>query len=93
MIDDKTGAYWDAYQVSKQGLTAMAGLLAREYAGSSLRINCYNPGKTRTSLQVRAYPAADDNDRLPSPQEHVDAFLYLMSDDCDENGEIFTPPD
>jgi NAD(P)-dependent dehydrogenase (short-subunit alcohol dehydrogenase family) len=59
MIDDKTGAYWDAYQVSKQGLTAMAGLLAREYAGSSLRINCYNPGKTRTSLQVRAYPAAD----------------------------------
>jgi NAD(P)-dependent dehydrogenase (short-subunit alcohol dehydrogenase family) len=92
MIDDKSGAYWDAYQVSKQGLAAMAGLLAREYAGSGLRINCYNPGKTRTPLQVRAYPAADDNDQLPEPQAHVDAFLYLMSDDCDANGEIFNPP-
>lgn len=91
MVDDKTGAYWDAYQVSKQGLTAMAGLLAREYAGSSLRINCYNPGKTRTALQIRAYPAADDNDQLPNPQDHVDAFLYLMSDDCNDSGEIFTP--
>jgi NAD(P)-dependent dehydrogenase (short-subunit alcohol dehydrogenase family) len=91
MVDDKTGAYWDAYQVSKQGLTAMAGLLAREFAGSQLRINCYNPGKTRTPLQVRAYPAADDNDQLPNPQDHVDAFLYLMSDACGESGEIFTP--
>ena len=91
MIDDKTGAYWDAYQVSKQGLAAMAGLLAREYAGGQLRINCYNPGKTRTPLQVRAYPAADDNDQLPNPQDHVDAFLYLMSDDCDDNGQIFAP--
>ena len=91
MVDDKTGAYWDAYQVSKQGLTAMAGLLAREYDGSGLRINCYNPGKTRTSLQVRAYPAADENDRLPQPEDHVDSLLYIMSDACSSNGEIFTP--
>jgi NAD(P)-dependent dehydrogenase (short-subunit alcohol dehydrogenase family) len=80
MTDDKPGAYWDAYQVSKQGLAAMAGLLAREYAGSGLRINCFNPGKTHTALQVRAYPAADENDHLPSPNVHVDSFLYLMRD-------------
>ena len=90
MTDDKTSAYWDAYQVSKQGLVAMAGLLAREYAGSALRVNCYQPGKTRTALQVRAYPAADENDHLPLPQDHVDAFLFLSSDECDDNGEIFT---
>ncbi|MCP4471236.1 MAG: hypothetical protein GY815_11215 [Gammaproteobacteria bacterium] len=69
----------------------MAGLLAREYAGSQLRTNCLNHGKTRTPLQIRAYPAADDSEQLPEPQEHVDAFLYLMSDDCDDNGEIFAP--
>ena len=90
MIDDKTGAYWDAYQVSKQGLAAMAELLAQEYAGSNLRVNCFNPGKTRTSLQLRAYPAADENEGLPSPQDHIDTFLYLMSDASTENGEIFT---
>jgi NAD(P)-dependent dehydrogenase (short-subunit alcohol dehydrogenase family) len=91
MTDDKTGAYWDAYQVSKQGLAAMARLLAREYDGSSLRVNCYQPGKTRTALQLRAFPAADENDQLPLPADHIDAFLYLMSDDCQSNGETFTP--
>jgi NAD(P)-dependent dehydrogenase (short-subunit alcohol dehydrogenase family) len=68
----------------------MAQLLAQEYAGSNLRVNCFNPGKTRTGLQLRAYPAADENERLPSPQDHIDTFLYLMSDTSNENGEIFT---
>jgi NAD(P)-dependent dehydrogenase (short-subunit alcohol dehydrogenase family) len=90
MTDDKTGAYWDAYQVSKQGLAAMARLLAREYDGSSLRVNCYQPGKTRTALQLRAFPAADENDQLPLPADHENAFLYLMSDECQSNGETFT---
>lgn len=90
MLDDKPGAYWDAYQVSKQGLAAMAQLLASEYADSNLHVNCFNPGKTRTGLQLRAYPAADDNDDLPSPRDHVDTFLYLMSPACEENGETFT---
>jgi NAD(P)-dependent dehydrogenase (short-subunit alcohol dehydrogenase family) len=91
MTDDKTGAYWDAYQVSKLGLAAMARLLAREYEGSPLRVNCYQPGKTRTALQLRAFPAADENDRLPLPADHADAFLYLMSDECQSNGETFIP--
>ena len=89
MTDDKPGAYWDAYQVSKQGLAAMAGLLAREYEGSNLHINCFNPGKTRTALHIRAYPAADVNDQLPTPEHHIDTFLYLMSDAAHENGEHF----
>ena len=91
MTDDKPGAYWDAYQVSKQALAAMAGLLAREYDGGTLKVNCYNPGKTRTALQVRAYPAADDNDELPLPEAHVDALLYLLGEDCAANGKTFTP--
>ena len=91
MIDDKPGAYWDAYQVSKQGLTAMADILAREYEGSNLHVNCFNPGRTRTGLHIRAFPAADDNDRLPLPEQHIDTFLYLMSEESRENGVIFTP--
>lgn len=91
MIDDKPGAYWDAYQVSKQGLREMADLLAREYEGSNLHVNCVNPGKTRTALQLRAYPAADINERLPTPKHHVNTFLYLVSDQVTENGEVFGP--
>jgi len=89
LTDDKSGAYWDAYQVSKRGLAAMAELLANEYAGGNLRFNCVNPGKTRTALQLRAFPAADDNDELPRPEERTAVFLYLMSDASDENGELF----
>ncbi len=89
MTDDKPGAYWDAYQVSKRGLAAMAGLLAGEYAGSGLRVNCVNPGKTRTALQLRAFPAADDNDALPAPEDRTRVVLYLMSDESGENGELF----
>ncbi len=90
MIDDRPGAYWDAYQVSKQGLAAMARLLASEYDGSSVHFNCFNPGKTRTALQIRAFPAADDNEQLPLPDAHANTFLYLMSDQSVENGEVFT---
>lgn len=91
ITDDKKTAYWDAYSVSKQGLAAMAQLLAAEFEGSSLHVNCVNPGKTKTALQVSAFPAADDNDLLPAPEDHVNMFLYLMSDELEENGETFTP--
>ena len=91
MIDDKQGAYWDAYSVSKQALATMAQLLASEFEGSSIRVNCVNPGKTRTALQIQAFPAADDNDNLPIAEDHMELFLYLMSDELQENGEIFSP--
>jgi len=89
MTDDKSGAYWDAYQVSKRGLAAMAELLANEYDGGSLRVNCVNPGKTRTALQMRAFPAATDNDTLPTAEERIAVFIYLMSDASRENGALF----
>ena len=39
---------------------------------------------------MRAYPAADDNDKLPLAESHVDALLYLLSGQCAENGVTFT---
>lgn len=91
MVDDKTGAYWDAYSVSKQAVGTMASLIAKEYRGSHLHINSINPGKTKTGLHLRAFPAADENETLKGPEAHSDMFLYLMSDDLVENGECFGP--
>ena len=88
--DDKKTAYWDAYTVSKQAVVAMAQLLAAEFEGSSLHVNWVNPGKTKTALQLSAFPAADNN-LLPVPADHVKLFLYLMSDELKENGDSFTP--
>ena len=67
----------------------MADLLAAEFDGSSVHINSFNPGKTRTGLQVRAYPAAESNKDLPAPDEHSNVFLYCMSPLCDQNGITF----
>ncbi|MCH7880887.1 MAG: SDR family NAD(P)-dependent oxidoreductase [Proteobacteria bacterium] len=91
MIDDKKTAYWDAYSVSKQAVAAMAQLIAAEFEGSPHHVNCINPGKTKTALQLRAFPAASDNDLLPAPEDHTAMFLYLMSDELQENGETFSP--
>ena len=91
MTDSKSGAYWDAYSVSKQAVVAMAQLLAAEFEGSSISVNCVNPGKTRTALQMRAFPAADDNESLPVPEDYSNMFLYLMSNEREESGETFSP--
>ena len=91
MTDDKKGAYWDAYGVSKQALTAMAQILAAEYEGSNIHVNCINPGKTLTPLQIRAFPAADENEFLPTPEDHINLFLYLMCDELAQNGACYQP--
>ncbi len=91
MTDDKFGAYWDAYAVSKGAVNSMMSILATEYDGSSLFVNAINPGKSRTALHIRAFPASSKNDDLPKPEHHSDLFLYLMSDELDQTGFCFTP--
>ncbi len=91
MTDDKPGTYWDAYMVSKGGIDQLTRLMAREYEGSPLFVNAVNPGMSRTGLHLRAFPARDGNDRLPMPEDHADLFLYLMSDDLNEQGRCFVP--
>lgn len=91
MTDEKVGAYWDAYGVSKQALAAMAQNIAVEYEGSKIHTNCFNPGKTKTAFQIRAFPAADGNALLPTPDDHMRTFFYLMSNELESNGAIYTP--
>jgi NAD(P)-dependent dehydrogenase (short-subunit alcohol dehydrogenase family) len=89
MTDDKIGAYWDAYGVSKQALATMALNIAAEYEGSNIHINCFNPGRTKTAFQIRAFPAADGNDQLPNPEDHSNTFLYLVSHELQDNGTCY----
>ena len=91
MTDDKFGAYWDAYAISKGGVNSMMLILSAEYEGSQLLVNAINPGKSRTALHIRAFPASSENDSLPKPEQHQDLFLYLMSDEFEQTGLCFTP--
>lgn len=91
MTDDKLGAYWDAYAISKQAINGLVQTLSAEYDGSTIQVNAINPGQSKTALQIRAFPASDKNEILPEPKQHTDLFLYLMSDELKQTGFCFTP--
>lgn len=74
-------AYWGAYAVSKFGTEGLSQVLADETEGAGrIRVNCLNPGRTRTAMRAAAYPAEDPN-TLPPPEDIMAAYLYLMGPD------------
>ncbi len=60
--------FWGAYAVSKFGTEALSQILAAENEHSELKVNCVNPGATRTNMRLAAYPA-EDRDALKSPEQ------------------------
>ena len=74
-------AYWGAYAVSKFATEGLMQVLADETSGAGrLRVNCINPGSTRTAMRANAYPAEDPL-TLPEPDSIMAAYLYLMGPD------------
>lgn len=77
----RTGkAFWGAYAVSKFGTEGLSQVLAAEHSHTTLRVNCINPGPTRTSMRLAAYPA-EDRDALKTPEDILPTYLYLLGPD------------
>ena len=77
----RTGkAFWGAYAVSKFATEGLSQVLADEHRDSDLRVNCINPGATRTSMRLAAYPA-EDRDALKTPEDILPAYIYLLGGD------------
>lgn len=72
-------ANWGAYAVSKFATEGMMQVLAEEYQGH-LRVNCINPGGTRTGMRASAFPT-EDPQKLKTPAEIMPLYLWLMGDD------------
>jgi len=80
-VGRKGRAYWGAYAVSKFGIEGLCQVLADETREAGrVRVNCINPGRTRTAMRHAAYPA-EDPDTLPAPDEILAAYLYLVGPD------------
>lgn len=74
-------AYWGAYAVSKFGIEGLAQVLAEETRDATrIRVNCINPGATRTAMRLKAYPGEDPR-RLPQADTLMPVYLYLMGPD------------
>ncbi|MBP6121459.1 MULTISPECIES: YciK family oxidoreductase [Providencia] len=71
---------WGAYAVSKFATEGLMQVLAEEYKQTNLRVNCINPGGTRTSMRASAFPD-EDSQKLKTPAEIMPIYIYLMGDD------------
>jgi len=73
--------FWGAYAVSKFATEGLAQILAHELdETSNIRVNCINPGPTRTQMRTTAYPA-ENPASVKTPEEIMPIYLYLMGDD------------
>ena len=73
-------ANWSAYSVSKFATEGMMQVLAEEYQSRQLRVNCINPGGTRTKMRASAFPT-EDPQKLKTPEDIMPLYLWLMGDD------------
>lgn len=87
-VGRKGRAYWGAYAVSKFATEGMMQTLADELdTTTNIRVNCINPGATRTQMRTVAYPGEPPTNN-PTPDEIMPLYQYLMGDDSkDTNGQ------
>jgi NAD(P)-dependent dehydrogenase (short-subunit alcohol dehydrogenase family) len=75
----RTGrAFWGAYAASKFATEGLMQTLADET--ENIRVNCINPGATRTAMRKAAYPGEDPS-KLTTPADIMPSYLYLLGPD------------
>ena len=77
-VGRKGRAYWGAYAVSKFGTEGLMETLAAEV--DDIRVNCINPGATRTAMRKVAYPGEDPTTLLTAA-DIMPTYLYLLGPD------------
>jgi len=74
-------AYWGAYAVSKFAIEGLSQVLSNELEGTcNIRVNCINPGPSRTRMRASAFPAENPN-TIKKPEEIMSSYLYLIGDE------------
>ena len=79
-VGRKGRAFWGAYAVSKFATEGLSQVLADEHRQGPLRVNCINPGATRTGMRLAAFPA-EDRGALKTPEDILPAYIYLLGPD------------
>ncbi|WP_026088268.1 SDR family NAD(P)-dependent oxidoreductase [Bartonella rattaustraliani] len=81
-------AFWGPYAASKAALEMIARCWAEELKQTPIKINCVDPGATRTAMRAQAMPG-EDPQTLPSPQEVAEKIAHLSSPHLKETGKLF----
>ncbi|WP_034987596.1 SDR family NAD(P)-dependent oxidoreductase [Bartonella florencae] len=80
--------FWGPYAASKAALEIIARCWAEELKQTPIKINCVDPGATRTAMRAQAMPG-EDPQTLPAPQEVAAKIVHLSSPDLKETGKLF----
>lgn len=70
---------WGAYGISKFAVEGLTQTWADELNNTNIRMNMVDPGEMDTEMHSLAVPDCDYD--LPSPEEVVDVFLFLASEE------------
>ena len=78
--------FWAPYAATKAALEALGRSWAGESEQTNLKVNMLDPGGTATGMRASAFPG-EDPETLPSPADIAPAFLTLLSESCDLQGQ------
>ena len=84
-------AYWAPYSVSKAALDALARTYAEETSSTTVRVNLFNPGGTRTRMRALAMPGEDPM-TLPAPEHVAEKIVDLCLPSFIETGKLYDFP-
>jgi len=84
-------AYAGPYSVSKAALNVLARTYAAETDSTSVRVNVFNPGPTRTRMRAQVMPGEDPM-TLPTPEQVAEKILDLCLPSFAETGKLYDYP-
>jgi NAD(P)-dependent dehydrogenase (short-subunit alcohol dehydrogenase family) len=87
-LAQKCWPYWGTYSVGKAALEAMMKTYAAEMATTSVRVNCFSPGATRTKMRATAMPG-EDPETLPTAEDVSAQILPMCAADFEGNGGVW----
>ena len=85
-------AFWGAYSASKAALEALARCWAAETVNTALRVNCVNPGRTRTAMRAQAMPGEDPM-TVPHPSAVAAKIAMLADPALEHTGMLYDVPE
>jgi NAD(P)-dependent dehydrogenase (short-subunit alcohol dehydrogenase family) len=88
---NKASAYLGPYAASKAALETLARVWANETASTSLRINLFNPGPTRTRMRASIFPGEDPL-TLDTPEQVAEFILPMCQPSWSETGKFYDYP-
>ncbi|MBX3568151.1 MAG: SDR family NAD(P)-dependent oxidoreductase [Rhizobiaceae bacterium] len=81
-------AFWAPYAASKAAVETLTRSWADETRTMPLRVNAFDPGRTRTAMRAQAMPG-ENPDTLPKPDEVAASMMALVDPALTETGKIY----